>query len=332
MRRQLLIATLVPIGLLILLFVLVGNAAIKTTAFDRSYQGNILKEEKLMVNEGIYQLKEFKGHLYGTDFRAIYRVDLPSMKRNLIAQGMSQPVVGWGFQNDSLFTCLANNKTIYYVNEHQQYYDYYNFDFIILKMFVVNDSMFLLKTHDTAFIHHEFYTWNRHTKKLQRLKDSLPNYKDGGFSTDGEFVKRDGRIVHFQCNMGKFSVIDGSRFEFSPNYTTVDRQIMPPPVVQFSSNGFRLDKKFQKINLSAFVQNDQLFLLSNAYNKREFYSGAYKNEYPIDVYNLNNGQYLRSFSVPRKDHAYGALISMVNYKDYLILLYLRKISIMNYED
>lgn len=332
MKRQFLFATLMPIGFMILLFLLVGNAAIKTTAFKRNYTSNILQEERSIANKGLYQLREYKGLLYGTDFRSIYQIEFPTMEKKVLAPAMSQPVVGWGFQDDSLFTCLANQKTLYCINKDQLYDEYHHFDFTVLKMFVINDSILLLKAHDTAFTHQEFYAWNRHTKKIEKLKDGLIKYRDGGFSTDGEFAKEDDQIVHFQCNMGKFSVINALDFEFSPNYVTVDRQIMPPPVVQFSHNGFRLDKKFKKINLAAYVRNNKLFLLSNAYNKMEFYSAVYKNEYPIDVYDLKTGGYQYSFSVPKKDYGYGSLISVMDFKQHLILLYLRRILIMRYED
>lgn len=325
--RRFFLATLTPVVLIILLFFLVQKSRIKTYDFKRDYKGRLFTNNIISDNPGIYQLIQHNGKLYGTDFRAIYGLDFPSMKKNLLSQGASQPIIGWGFHKDTILVGLANTKTIYYVDSTGIYSRYQQFDFPIQKIFVVNDSILLLRTFDSNFLNNNFCSYNLNTQKIIKLNDRLESYNDGGFATDGAFINGKNKFVHLQFNMGRFSVISKPSLEFSDNVSTIDKDTFPPPVIRFASQGFRLDKKFSKPNITAFIKDNNLYVFSNAYNKNEYYGGSFKYEYPVDVYDLGSKRYLYSFSIPRNSFSNGGLISVESFNDYIILVFLRKIII-----
>lgn len=78
------LATLAPVVLIVFLFFLVQKSRIKTYDFKRNYKRIFLTTLATVDNPGIYQVMGHDSNLYGTDFRAIYRLDFPSMKKKLL--------------------------------------------------------------------------------------------------------------------------------------------------------------------------------------------------------------------------------------------------------
>jgi len=327
MNKKLILATFIPLLLIFGLFFLVRKSSIRTYNFERTHQPSKLGILQTVSNAGVYEIKVHNDRLYGTDLKAIYLVEFPSMKRRIVSELLTQPIIGWGFHYDTILAAIANTRTIYYINPKGKYEPYQKFTFAVKKIFIANDSIILLKASDTSFINDEFYSFNLNSKKIIKLIDNLQKFNDGGFATDGDFIDSKDKIIYFQFNMGRYSVIDKKDMIFLSNLSTIDHNESPPPVIHFASQGFRLDEKFSKTNITGFVKDSSLYLFSNAFSNEEYYHGAHRNEYPIDVYDLKTHAYKYSFQIPKNTISKGALMTVTLWGNRLFLIYSRKIII-----
>ena len=85
MKKKFIIATFIPVILIVCLFFLVSNSSVKTFSFKRKITSLKLGIMKSVSNPGIYQMKAFKDKLYGTDYQAIYEIQFPSMANEIVA-------------------------------------------------------------------------------------------------------------------------------------------------------------------------------------------------------------------------------------------------------
>ena len=158
--KRIILATVAPLLLIISLFLLTSKSKIKTFAFQRkniSLKWQIV--QTVSNTGGIYAMREFNNKLYGTDYRSVYAIEFPSMRPTKLTDAVTQPLIGWGFCGDKLFSGIANTNSIYYADSSGKLLPYQETPYRIRKIFIANDSMIVFTALDTLLTNDDFYTF-----------------------------------------------------------------------------------------------------------------------------------------------------------------------------
>ncbi|WP_345951281.1 hypothetical protein ABDD95_07575 [Mucilaginibacter sp. PAMB04274] len=316
--------SLLPVAAILLLHMTIKKTNGVKQNFKRIYTGpgvNILSE---MANPKIVGLKSFEGKVYAASYNEVSAVDLETFKLKSISPKSARPLISWYLADRKLFVTEANEKSIDKV-EGDSIRSVFSLSTPLLKNVPIDHTKFVYKTFDANFANENFFVHFSNTNKDSMLHPNTPIYNDGGFAMDGDFIPTSDKIIYLNYNVGRFLVFDKSSLKFSAPKLTIDSNTKAPPVVHFSKAGYRIDSKFDIVNLFGFTDDRYLNIVTNVYSYEDIAQDYDKENYIIDRYSLVDYTYKNSIRVPKDHKKYGRLLNAFHSNGRLYLVYSKKI-------
>lgn len=320
--------TIFPFILLIILHYTTQQSIIRVYDLNRKYKRPLLKKVEYRNLDSVYDIKFFRGKIYSSNFHQIFTVNSSFRKIKNISNYSPIPIIGWGFTNNKLIVSLANTKTLFFVSNNGDYIPLVKLKTVVQKIYFCNDSLILISSLDSSYVHSIFYLYNLNTSRLIKLNISCSKMVGGGIVCDGSVILDKTKVIYYLYHLGKFYVFDltnQNKIHVS-TYQTIDRDNIPNGIIRFSKSGFRMDKKQTLLNLCGFYFDNYVFICSNAYNRNELKSSYYFNRYFLDAYDDSLFYYKFSYSIEKGDDL-GNLIFLYIYNNKLYSIYLHKIVI-----
>lgn len=163
-------------------------------------------------------------------------------------------------------------------------------------------DQFVLRKLDRKISDQQFIKVNTTTNNIITEKDLSVQHQDGGMSTDGQ--------LHYDTTTGQLTYLYYYSNQFFSFDTTFKLLRKGHTIDTFASSRFQLsatdaNKKHvftsqgpdQMINRSSCIYNGRLFVQSLLKGDHEN-ENDFRNNTPVDMYDLSNGKYLGSFYIP----------------------------------
>ena len=160
----------------------------------------------------------------------------------------------------------------------------------------LDDGKFLLMSIDKNTLNNVFEIYDINGKYIKKLMKVYDDHSDGGFATDGFFVKGVAETNYHICfYLSRFFAFNNKGdILFSGN--TIENQLSPPRVIEDAEMKF-IDPEAKLLSYAGCADSNYLYLVSASKAENENYTTFEENS-PIDVYETSSGNYVYSFYIP----------------------------------
>lgn len=275
--------------------------------------------------EKLYFSTNDPGLVISTDYRFNYRsretLDIPGPLKKIIDGRFSvqvdSPWIYVGANNiPSVFQYNMNTKKV------SQYHKPGN---AFSKLYVFSINRYLFRELDYKTRDQLFGVYDTQIKLPVRNESIVPQYGDGGMKTDGDlsFNKSVNLFAYTLLYSSKVFLFDTS-LEVKKVFHTIDTiNATTVETGRVNSGAYTNIGPKKKVNLSSCLNEDFIFVNSmlKADNENE---DVFSKNSVIDIYKLDNGNYVGSFYVPRS-HRRENIQSLFVFDEVIIACYRKEV-------
>jgi len=166
---------------------------------------------------------------------------------------------------------------------------------------MISESSIVIRAFDTGNKNQEFQKLNLYNSTFQHERNISEKFDDGGFATDGllYYDRFSGHIFYVYLYSNEFLCLDTSLNLIYRAHTIDTNRTRPFPVARdFKHQSFSAAIPLHVINNASCIYRGFIYICSGLIADNETNSDFSRNAV-IDVYESANGDYLRSFYIPK---------------------------------
>lgn len=222
------------------------------------------------------------------------------------------------FINDTLYSFDPYLKMGFRYDINLKKIDSIDFKLPFDRAIAIGNNKILFRASNKNFTKGVFKSYDIQKSKNKELSIQLNDSSviDGGLSSDGYFTFQNSNLFYTQYNKGCFYKID-TNLKNITDFNTVDKIHKIDDIKISKDSSFYYSKPVLNINLFSLINKNELLIVSFAKGKTDVLSKFMKYR-TVDVYNINNGRYLRSFYLPNNEDEKAHDIKIINNKFYLL--------------
>ena len=283
------------------------QSKMKVNDFQRTFKENWLGYVRGFEFQGyVPKIIYFNNHLYLNDFHNNQIVEMDTLGKilNRFPQETDNQLISeirsWHIDESGIYIFDSDKNVFTHLDLNNSMTNQYKANQTIVRAGFLQSNLFLINTFDSVSMDSpdkfqlELMIIDIKNKSKKQLNYPLPDVKHSAMKLNGIFIaNNDGRIFYVCLMAGLFYCVDHEG-KFLYLAKTIDKTPLPKVLESNDGTSIRLDPLVSQVNVSASVDDEYLYILSNI----NFDNEINEKERTVDVYNVIDGEYEFSFKAP----------------------------------